>query len=92
MYIILIPYVRFKIKTNIEKLIGFYWKYTENNISQYSDKILQYIFSCIVTPLIYMHHSYMWGTQDVQVDWKRSFTYGRAPTPMTIDIQYSRTL
>ena len=28
-------YVRFKIKINIEKLIGFYWKYNESNVSQY---------------------------------------------------------
>ena len=28
-------YIRFKIKTNIEKFIQFYWKYKERNVSQY---------------------------------------------------------
>ena len=40
-------YVISKMKTNIEKLIGFYWKYKENNKSQYSEKyrnIWQYVF------------------------------------------------
>ena len=31
-------------KTNIEKLIGFHWKYKKNIVSQYNEKISQYVF------------------------------------------------
>ena len=53
------PGIRFKIKMNIEKLIGLYWKCDERNISQYISiqwkniAIYRICFSCIVTPLWY---------------------------------------
>ena len=47
-------YVRFKIKANTEKLLGFYWKYNESIISQYVFLVFWYpyrasilIFLCV---------------------------------------------
>ena len=49
-------YGRLKIKTNIKKLIGFYWKYQENiyrNISQYSEKYRNTFFLYCDTPSVW---------------------------------------
>ena len=37
---------------NIEKLVGFYSKYKEINISQYSEKISQYVFLYRYNPIV----------------------------------------
>ena len=62
-----------KLERYTERIICFgLWK-TEQDVSEW-------VNGCLTSQLT-IFQSYMWWHIDVQADWRRNWTYGRAPTP-----------
>ena len=54
------------------------WKQHQNNLEWVSEWI------CCLTSQLTIFQSYMWRHIDVQADWRRNWTYGRAPNAIDI--------